>query len=445
MAWHGHRHGHGWDNSCGPWSAAGERERRWIGARWKGRLHQRLFVWFGVSILVTGFVSGAIALLSQSSSESSWSRETQRVRTFAGHQLAEVWDDPPRRDALVRSIEQDLALQVALKDAAGRTLSGRDFECRRPFEVEVVRSGATLGSAQICMSRHSATAWRFPLVLLVAFGVLWGISGMIARRLTRPLSELARVASDLGAGKLSSRVKIRRHQHGEERMLAEAVNDMATRIEQQLRDQRELLAAVSHELRTPLGHLRLIVELARTNVTDVKPLDEIDREVMEIDRLVGQLLESARLDFATLTLSRLDARDLAVRALERAGLESRLLRVEAEQTHLQADATLVTRALANLLDNARKHAGGVECLRIQGRPGAIAFEVDDRGKGFAPDEAAHAFDAFYSKASGSSRDRETSLGLGLNLVKRTAEAHGGRAYASNRPEGGARVGFELPT
>ena len=100
---------------------------------------------------------------------------------------------------------------------------------------------------------------------------------------------------------------------------------MAARIERQLADQRELLAAVSHELRTPLARIRLLVEIARRRgaAGSGKPtpatLDEIEREAIEIDTLVGELLASARLDFQALSRSRSTRWRSARRALERAG------------------------------------------------------------------------------------------------------------------------------
>src|SRR5262249_38671054 len=162
--------------------------------------------------------------------------------------------------------------------------------------------------------------------------------GKIARRLTRPLGELSQVARDLGAGRLSSRARIPPWEQGEVRVLAEAVNEMAGRIERQIADQRELLAAVSHELRTPLGHLRLLVELARTPPQDAGFFEEWDGEVVEIDALVGQLLAHSRLDFAAITRTRLEAADLARRALERAGLPASLLSLEGEPSAIEADA-----------------------------------------------------------------------------------------------------------
>ncbi len=96
-----------------------------------------------------------------------------------------------------------------------------------------------------------------------------------------------RVTREIGSGKLTARVRLGRHQAGEVGGLASAINDMAERLEKQLRDQRELLAAVSHEIRSPLARLRVLSELARSEATRDRAVQDLEREIVEIDELVG--------------------------------------------------------------------------------------------------------------------------------------------------------------
>jgi signal transduction histidine kinase len=280
------------------------------------------------------------------------------------------------------------------------------------------------------------------LAMLAAGMVLWMISGKIAYRIARPLHELLRVTEEIGAGRLSARAEISPWRMGEMGFIARAINDMAERIQKQIGDQRELLAGVSHEIRTPLARIRVLLELGRSRGGDPKTFDDLEREVVEIDALVGQLLASARLDFADLSMRTLDAADVARRALERAGVapqvgQAPVLDVQPPGATLtfEGDATLLARALANLLENARRHGGGVTRLGVRSpRAGSVVFEVEDAGPGFpAADEPRE------------KQERpEGSLGLGLVLVRRIADAHHGRVVIGNRPEGkGARVSLEL--
>ena len=270
--------------------------------------------------------------------------------------------------------------------------------------------------------------------LVIAFFVLSMISGAIAWRLTRPLLVAIRAARDIGEGKLDTRVPM--HQRGEMRVLASAVNDMAEKIQRQLDDQRQLLAAVSHELRTPLGHMRVLIETARER-GDTKELAELEREVLVLDDLVGKLLASSRLEFGNLDKRDVDLGELVADVATSSGVSPDAIEATGD-VHASIDPTLVRRAIANLIDNARVHGGGAVAVRVVRRGAQVAIEVDDAGPGVAPDRRADAFRAFVPSRAG-------GLGLGLALVSRIAVAHGGGAWIADRPGGGARVGFTVGT
>jgi two-component system OmpR family sensor kinase len=415
----------------------------------RARLHRRIFFLLGAAIFFTAAIFG---IAQWSFGGEQWKQQIAAAHVFVGGRFERVWDQPADRDELARAMADDLHLDVRLEAADHSSLATFGGVCPHPvLTVPVQRGEETLGYANICAERlHARSRVGALAPVLAAVFVLWALSGKLSRRLTRPYGELARVAHDIGSGKLSSRFALsRRDAHGEALMLAHAINDMAERIEKQMKDQRELLAGVSHEIRTPLSRIRLLVELCRARERagklelDAKTLDEIDREVVEIDALVSELLASSRLDFAALSPHELDAKDLAERALERLGVARDRLRVESGSTLVTADATLLARALTNLIENAAAHGGGLEALVVRPTPTNIAFEALDRGPGFAPGEEARVFESFYTRAGAEPRQKG-ALGLGLTLVKRIAEAHGGRAFAQNREGGGARVGIELP-
>jgi signal transduction histidine kinase len=325
---------------------------------------------------------------------------------------------------------------------------------------------------------HFGQGWlkAHPLRALLLFGtpavVLWFAAGKVARRISRPLYELTRAAQDLGAGNLKARVSASGFGFDETAVLSSAFNDMAERLERQRAEERELLASVSHELRTPLARIRLLVEIARqsssgtlggsppppatgsgeqsspaptrsTLPVEARTLDEIENEAIEIDALVGELLASARIEFQAVAPKPLEAVEVARRALERAGEDAAKLAAPPPPIPFAADPTLIGRALANLIDNARKHGSGLDRLSVRSDGAVVAFEISDRGRGFAPGDETRVFERFYQGADPDAGSRG-SLGLGLALVKRIADAHGGRVHAGNQPGGGARVVLELP-
>jgi signal transduction histidine kinase len=416
----------------------------------RARLQRRLFMWFGGTILMTVLAVAGV-FWATADGDGGFHREAERVHALASDRFARVWDAPAERDDLARAVSRELEVLVVLEDERAAPLASFGNACggalpaRHPG-LRITRDGQTLGYVAFCADRYRSQPWKVGLALLVTALVIWTASAKVARRLSRPMGELARVATELGAGNFAARVRLdHRHRMGETAALAITMNDMAARIERHLAEQRELLAAVSHELRTPLARIRILTEMARDGGASDKTLDDLDREVMEMDALVGDLLASSRMDFNALSKRPLDAIEAASRALERAGADPAALVVEragggegSAPIPVEADATLLGRALSNLIDNARRHGGGVEALKVKRENGHVAFEVEDHGEGFAEGEEARVFEPFYR------RGENGSLGLGLSLVKRIAEAHGGRAYAANRDEGGARVGVELP-
>jgi two-component system OmpR family sensor kinase len=459
---------------CAP--AGGIREkfarahRRHHERRGHPRLQGMLFVWSGITILVTCLVAGLTSYVT-SSGPMRWNKAMEGAAHMASRRFAEVWDDPTARVGLAAEIAAELDVGVQTFDASSAPLENLGTVQGRPVtSTPVHRDGRHVGRVEFYAPKFKPRA-ELILPLLGAFAVIWAFSGLLARKFARPLAELAATADAIGRGNLDRRSRVMRHAPGEVVLLADAIDDMAGRIQRQMVDQRELLAAVSHEVRSPLARIRLLVEMARSpapasedgeaasyrtpgksdGAADAegadpsvvaaereKALSEIDREVEEIDALVGSLLASSRLDFGTTDSREVDPVAIARDALVRSGLPARLLTAEERLPTVMADPTLIARALANLVDNARVHGGGVTRLVAARENGSeIRFSVEDAGPGLGAD-VEQLFLAFHRRPG-----THGALGLGLAIVARIAEAHGGRAFARNRAEGGAEIGFTI--
>ncbi len=396
-------------------------------------------MWFGASIVFTAVV--VLLAFRMLSPTERMQQDMAGFERFASARFESVWHDPRSRWALVHDMHRDLRLDVTVRDAHGAVIEQAGAPCADEVwgHLRLTRhDGAPLGTVTVCGERYQWGGWRFGVVIFLVIAILWAAAGMLARVLLRPLRKLEVMARKIADGDLKARSHLDPHRHGELGMLGQTMDEMAGRIDKQLTDQRELLAAVSHELRTPLGHLRLLIEMAREKPSP-KLVEEIDKEVLEVDALVGQLLASSRVDFGTLHSKAVDPEELAKRALARLDLPADRLAVVGNAEMIEADPTLLARALANLLANAEQHGGGAERLEVRFLPDEVVFAVEDSGPGFGADERDQVFQPFFR---GEHR-AGASLGLGLSLVRRIAAAHGGRAWVEDVDGGGARVLFSV--
>jgi heavy metal sensor kinase len=267
----------------------------------------------------------------------------------------------------------------------------------------------------------------------------------------RPVEAMRRRAAEISAAEPDERLPVG-SARDELSRLGETLNAMLARIHDALERERRFLDDASHELRTPLTLHKTELEIALRYGRDpaelraaiASAIDEADR----LTELAEDLLVVARSEDGAgdLDLERISVGPLLEGTRERfrdpAAATGRAVEVEADGAlAVEADRRGLERALANLVENAFRHGGGEVSLRARRANGSVELHVADRGPGFPPDFLDHAFERFSRADPARTRG---GTGLGLAIVDRIARAHGGRARAANRADGGADVWIELP-
>jgi signal transduction histidine kinase len=268
-----------------------------------------------------------------------------------------------------------------------------------------------------------------------------------SRRLLRPISRVATAAGEIASGGLDTRMA----PEGDPDLarLVKSFNDMADAVQTRFEREARFASDVSHELRSPITALSAAVEVLDARRADLpersqQALDVVVGQVRRFDQMVMDLLELSRIDAGSTEMIReeVDIEELVTRIAQRYGFGDTPIEIDPKVPKIvRIDKLRFERILANLLENAREHAGGPSRVKIEphGRHG-IALAVDDAGPGVARGERARIFERF---ARGSAARHRVGTGLGLALVAEHAHAHGGEAWVEDRPGGGARFKVSL--
>lgn len=271
------------------------------------------------------------------------------------------------------------------------------------------------------------------IVLIVALA-----SVPFARSISAPIERFVATVRTFGEGNLSARAPVR----GKDEMavLALAFNEMAERLENLMRAEKALLANISHELRTPLARIRVVLETAYEDPVRTQALlEEMGRDLSDLEQLVAAVLDTIRFDLSSPSLSgrplpfhsvHCDITQLAKQAVDRFRTHhpNREVEVDAlvESFQILGDEQLLRRLIDNLLENADKFSHADLPIRVGVRTdaeGAI-LEISDRGMGISSEDLPRVFDSFYRGAS-SRQHAIPGVGLGLALAKSITEAHNG--------------------
>lgn len=323
--------------------------------------------------------------------------------------------------------------------------------------VGTVTTGGKKYIIQVAEDRHPDREFlhelRWMLRGLVAGGILF--SGAMAlwviRTGLRPLKGMEQALLQVRAPRLNARLATRRWPR-ELAPLVSAFDEMMDRLEESFTRLSQFSADLAHELRTPIANLRGEAEVALTRGRSAEEYRQVIESSMEeygrLTAMTEKLLFLARADAeeAEVKPEQLDGR-AAIDALwefYEPYAEEKGVTLKCDGSgRLRADAILLRRAIANLIENALRFTPSGKQVTVevaQGAQGGVV-RVTDTGCGIAPEHLPRLFDRFYQVDPAR---REAGTGLGLALVKSIMELHGGTVTITSEPGRGTQATLTFP-
>ncbi|HEY6864011.1 MAG TPA: sensor histidine kinase [Burkholderiales bacterium] len=308
-------------------------------------------------------------------------------------------------------------------------------------------------------------AWMMAAGVIVFLAIAIGIALWLARRIAGPIEALASAAPALGtaAARVRTRTAVKELQQlawaldGASHAIRER-GELLVRERDALRSadraKQEFLAMLSHELRNPLAAIANSAYLLKSAGTDREMLATaqrvIERQTQHMKKLVDELIDVSGIAMgkAKLELEPLDVAELVSRLVEgwRHRLGNHDVRLSAAPVWVKADRRRLEQVVSNLLDNAAKYTPAHKAITVHvgGEGGTARIVVQDEGIGIAPADLERVFDLFAQADQGLSRSGG-GIGVGLAVVKRVVEMHGGTVVAESAgPGSGSRFTVNLP-
>ena len=308
----------------------------------------------------------------------------------------------------------------------------------KPYLIQVARSKSAADELSNLVAKtfmHKLSVFGAPFLALLVAIIIFSIKQSLA-----PISRASQQAQGISAA--SPEVRLAETGLPDEILpLVHAVNQALDRLEAGIAAQKEFTANAAHELRTPLTILRSHLDLLPDRDTAVKLSGDVDA----MSRLVTQLLDSVRLDSsAGLSMERIDLAAI-VRAVCAAiwplmVREGRQLDVSGIDNPVWINGNYdgIYRSLRNLLENTLHHTP--EMTPVSVSIAGTTVSVRDYGPGIADNDKEMIFEKFWRKNHG----QGTGAGIGLSIVKKTMDLHGGHAHVENAPGGGGIFTLSFP-
>lgn len=358
----------------------------------------------------------------------------------------------PQRESKVPTGLPESEVAAGTRDKSARTVRVGD-ETYRVVAVQIQPGQAFVLAQSMESTQRALDRLTIMLVLASAAGIMlagaagWAVASNGLRPVRRLTGATERIAS---TGDLTP-IEPWGSRDDELARLTRSFNTMLRALDESQSRERQLIADAGHELRTPLTSLRTNIELLRQAAGNpergLSPqahrelMDDVRAQLDELTTLIGDLVELARDEPLNRDPEPLDLADVVEQSLSRVRLRGPRLHwdVDLDGSRVVGEGQSLQRAVTNLLDNAAKWSPDDSTVTVRLDDGELT--IADQGPGIAEADLPHVFQRFYRSASARALP---GSGLGLSIVQRVAERHGGSVEVTSTPGEGATFTLRLP-
>jgi len=294
--------------------------------------------------------------------------------------------------------------------------------------------------------------WLIPITAVITSVVGWFLASLALR----PIAKMIRQAQQISEARLHERIDVP-HTDDEVEKLAATFNEMLSRFEQGFKRLRQFSAAASHELRTPLTVMKGEMELALRKPRMEQEYERVLRTQLQVvndmSHVVEQLLAVAHAEDAELAVDWLPIAlgpliQSVVTHYQRIAGEKNItveFNIPVQAIQVRGEKSLLERLVANLLENALKHAPvqGRVWIRLHSSVHQVIMTVEDNGTGILSNDMPKVFDKFFTHRDWS--DKTQSTGIGLGLCRWIVEVHKGHIAVESPPGKGATFTVTFPS
>ena len=350
------------------------------------------------------------------------------------------------------------ATLFGISEAQHRNSSGSDTVQESAYDITIADTGSSQTSIQIMTKDLFFTA----LVILIFTSVSIGL--WIYRSVAAPLVKLRKATQNIKEGNLDFVLEVDGTDEFAE--LCRDFEEMRRRLKESAeekvlldKENKELISNISHDLKTPITAVKGYVEGIMDGVADTpekmnRYVRTIYNKTNEMDHLINELTFYSKIDTNRIpyTFSKLNVDDYFSDCAEEVGLELETRGIQLYYANyvekdvlVIADGEQIRRVIHNIISNAIKYMDkpkGVIQIRVKDVGDFIQVEIEDNGKGIASKDLTYIFDRFY-RTDVSRNSSKGGSGIGLSIVRKILEDHGGKVWATSREEIGTIMYFVL--